>query len=446
MSKFTFRSELDYRTNANGLHAILVRITQKREKEDKLVVRRVSTGYSIKKTEWNPKSREIQKGGGVRASNPHAGLYNKEINELILKGENYIANFKDAKIEEVQSFLKGEEIIEPHKKCFYEYCEDLTKRNPKKWGVAFFDKMGYLVTQMKQIAPEKLLFEDFNKDFLQKLDILLAKKNGNSTINKKIDMLRIIVNVAIWEDIMPETYNPFKKIISRVEQPTQKVFLTEQQILRLEQLELNPKSKMYDSRNFFLTQFYISGKRVSDILLMKFSDITDESMKSLEEDAWQNIDKITARYTHKIYKGRDRKPKIHSAILTEEAKKIIKYYYENKKTKYVFPFLADDYEKLDERQLKKQLESKTTQINNNLEKISEIYGFPKFRTHTARRSFAQLAKKYHDNKIDIQDAMGHEDFETTTGYFDKSDFSGVDRVTDAVSSKRQKGIITVTLQ
>jgi hypothetical protein len=42
--------------------------------------------------------------------------------------------------------------------------------------------------------------------------------------------------------------------------------------------------------------------------------------------------------------------------------------------------------------------------------------------------------------------MGHEDFETATEYFDKSDFSGVDRVTDAVSSKRQKGIITVTLQ
>ncbi|MCU0439373.1 MAG: site-specific integrase [Raineya sp.] len=433
--KFTFRSELESKPNANGYHTIFVRITQKTQGDQKPILKRVHTDYSVKKSDWVEKSREVVKGGGVKKTHPNASVYNSKINELIYKGEEYAKNNPLATIDEVKAYLDGKDITV--KNLLSSYIEGLKLRNPRNWSISTFENIDTLMREIKDFGSLKKIenvdFKHIDIDFLKELDETFYQNLAPATANKKIEMLNSIINLAKDEDVLEESYNPTKKWRFRPEPQTIKTFLTEEDILKLEEATLT--SPLSDARNFFIMQFYLAGKRVSDVLLMKFTSITDKNFRPINIE---QIREVEARYTHYVYKQFENHPRLHSVKLPMVAKEIILHYYQTRKNNvFVFPFLEDSLEsdKYGTAKLKNQIESKTTIINKNLKKIAKLLELPNFSTHTARRSFAQISRNLNVSDLDIKDALGHSDIKITQGYLDSTDYSGIDRALESVEKK-----------
>ncbi|GAB4493427.1 MAG: hypothetical protein OHK0045_22950 [Raineya sp.] len=281
--KYTFRTELNHKPNKNGLYSIFIRITQKKQSDSKCVIKRVDTGFTIKKTDWNKSSREVQRGGGVKASHPNAIFYNKKINELIFKGEAFVVNNPEAKIEEIQAFLQGKD-LKP-KNLFSNYIDSLKERNPRRWSLGTFENIINVVSNMNQYAKdigiEYFEFKHIDLNFLRGLESSMYAKLEAQTSNKKMEQIRAIINLAREEGVVEDSFDPFKKYKFRVEVSKNKIFLSENDIALIENANFDLET-LEHAKNFFLMQFYLAGKRVSDVLMMRFRDITDESLRSID--------------------------------------------------------------------------------------------------------------------------------------------------------------------
>jgi len=150
--------------------------------------------------------------------------------------------------------------------------------------------------------------------------------------------------------------------------------------------------------------FYNAGVRISDILMM----------------TWDNIQ--NGRLVYKMYKT----AKPHSLILKEKPLAILELYKDSEES-YIFPFLSDRYDYSNAMFLHNQIGSKTALINSYLKDIAEKAGIKKnVTTHTARHSFADIARKKTDNLYNLSKALGHSSVKVTEAYLASFDEEAVD--------------------
>jgi integrase len=157
--------------------------------------------------------------------------------------------------------------------------------------------------------------------------------------------------------------------------------------------------------------FYTAGMRASDIITLKWSNI-------------QN-----GRLIYQMHKT----GKIHSLKLTDKAKKILSYYGPKKFSEYVFPFFNSDIDYADAMFLPNRISAKTALINKYLKVIAtkaEIN--KKISTHTARHSFADIARKKTNNIYNLSKTLGHSDLKVTEVYLASFDEEAVDSTLDEV--------------
>jgi integrase len=139
---------------------------------------------------------------------------------------------------------------------------------------------------------------------------------------------------------------------------------------------------------------------------------------------WDNIQ--DGRLVYNMFKTK----KLHSLILKEKPLAILEKY-RNSGASFIFPFLSDRFDYSDPVFLHNQIGSKTALINSYLKDIATMAKIGKnVTTHTARHSFADIARQKTDNIYNLSKTLGHSSLKVTEAYLASFDDQAVDDTLD----------------
>ncbi|MEX2411191.1 MAG: site-specific integrase, partial [Candidatus Paceibacterota bacterium] len=228
--------------------------------------------------------------------------------------------------------------------------------------------------------------------------------------SKYLETLRTVYRKASNEGVTDQLTNPFQNFKIQRGQ-VKKDRLTEEEIQAIIELKLEEGSLIWHVRNSFLFSFYCAGIRASDILQLK----------------WKNI--IDGRLVYKMQKTN----RPHTMKLHDKAKAILDYYGPRDPENFVFSYLDNNVDYSDPEFAFNQLNSKTVLLNKYLGKIAKMSEIEKrVTTHTARHSFADIARQKTDNLYNLSKTLGHSSIKITEAYLASFDEKAVDDTLDEV--------------
>jgi integrase len=257
---------------------------------------------------------------------------------------------------------------------------------------------GSVLKKLKDFTSKKdLLFQDIDVQFLE-------------NFHANFRAIRAWFYKAIDAGLVQQSQNPFFSFKLK-SGSSNRIRLTEEEIKIFEKLKLPENTLTWHVRNAFMFAFYTAGMRVSDIITLKWSNI-------------QN-----GRLIYQMHKT----GKMHSLKLPDKARKILSYYGPKEPCEYVFPFFSSNNDYADAMFLHNKISAKTALINKYLKLIAtkaEIN--KKISTHTARHSFADIARKKTNNIYNLSKTLGHSDLKITEAYLASFDEEAVDNTLDEV--------------
>lgn len=400
MGKISFHLELDNRVKKDGTQNIQLRITQAKK------MLRVAVGFSILKKDWNDEKKEVRK------SHPYYNQINTAIKAKMLEVESVYLKSQFGSRKVTASTLQKQLKKEIVGSSFLEYSKQRASKilNPstKSTCVAVLNKLEVY------LKGKDLLFEEVDYDFIKDYERYLAKLgNATNTVHNNMKTLKACYNDAIRSGVFePEKMSPWMRYKGKKAKSV-RTRLTVEQISLLEKLDLRPGTNKDHARNFFLFSFYLQGMRVSDVLQLRWSNIINDRLD----------------YTaSKTQKSRSKK-------LIQKAVDILAIYRKpkQKSTEYIFPFLKEKKSQFTEEIWRKKLEAATSVINNELKDIAPKIGARKLTTHTARHSFAEIARqKTGGNVAAVSSALDHSSIAITTAYFNDATQAENDNLVDTV--------------
>ncbi|GAB4039515.1 tyrosine-type recombinase/integrase [Spirosoma jeollabukense] len=266
------------------------------------------------------------------------------------------------------------------------------------------------VHRIEQFQKEiDISLDEVTEDWILKFARWL-KENGtksDNTLRKRMQFL-----ATIFEDARKRglTANDPLKLLEFPKAQTRKPRLTAEQLATLETMELNGTLAL--TRDTFLLQFYLYGSRISDVLLLRPSDIKTGAEWRVEYTSLKTGDLI-------------------SVPLRGKARIVVERYYDPTQS-YLLPWMKKTEQKAftieqNTKWVGDEVESKSAQINFNLKEIARLAGFGvNLTTHVARHTFARLADSKVADKRKISAALGHSKFSTTEEYLEDLRMSDLD--------------------
>lgn len=215
-----------------------------------------------------------------------------------------------------------------------------------------------------------------------------------NTISCYMRSLRTIYNKVTAKKKMKAKENPFATVFMG-KTKTQKRSITDEDILRIQQLVLPPHTYLKLCQDTLLFSLYALGMPFVDIAYLQRSQISDG---------------IILYYRHKT------KQPVHVHIEPCMQEIIDRYY--NPKSKYVFPFVTSENKIKATRQYLTNL----GRYNRTLKRIADMAGVSaNITSYTMRHTWASFAFR---NNIDlpiISKALGHTNTNTTITYIREID-------------------------
>ncbi|PTT75420.1 tyrosine-type recombinase/integrase, partial [Chryseobacterium sp. HMWF001] len=214
------------------------------------------------------------------------------------------------------------------------------------------------------------------------------------------------------EGIIDNKNYPFGKDKIQIKFPESiKIGLTQEEVLAIEQLELDPSSKEWHTRNVWLLSFYLAGIRVADVLEMKWKDVQD------------------GRLRYQMNKNQ----KVVSLKIPDKVLTILSYYepYKSLNDGHVFPELKGVDEK-DSKAVLAVIRNANKTLNKYLKRIAKLAKINKNITmHISRHTFGNIS----GDKISVQmlqKLYRHSSITTTVNYQANFISKDVDDALDAV--------------
>ena len=268
--------------------------------------------------------------------------------------------------------------------------------------IGTYDKSKSIIKKLKDylthINEGQLFFQSITPEFLEKYEVYLRDKKNNkpNTIHKNLRFIRKLFNDAIRKGYVDALDNPFLKHKLTLEK-TQKIYLSEVELKKIEKLNLSKNTRMELHRDMFVFAAYTGGLRVSDILQLR----------------WSNFDGTNINFT--ISKTGQQL----SIKLPNKSLEIIKRYKPKKSTPkgFIFQMLPADLVETDYRLLDNAISSSTAYINKNLKiiatkaKINKSISF-----HISRHTFATRALTKGMSIDKVSKLMGHAAIKETQIY------------------------------
>ena len=382
---------------------------------------------------WDAKKQEVKK------SYPNAA----RLTNLLTKRLAELRN-KALQLETEQNVVVASEIKEAYKQIFNPtpnpkllfrsfakaYLEE--KRALGKYEVYNTDML-YFKRLLDYAQNEDLTFSEITVEFLRGWIIYLKQIKRvykdpskpvqyitDRTINNHLISVRTIFNRAIADKAISADLYPFggRGKISIKFQGASKIGPEEWEIKRIEELDLSEHSPiMQDARNIWLTEFYFAGMRVTDCLLLKWTD-------------FQN---------GRLYYQMSKNGEHGSVKVPEKAKKIIEQYRKscndkvNNPHNLVFPLLQNLTSLNDRYELRRKISYAISRLNKAMRNIMEMIGSNKNASqHKARHAFAQRAEEKEIHPKVLQKLYRHESILTTMIYQSNFSFKKGDNAIDSV--------------
>jgi len=377
----------DNKENENGEKPIYLRIIKGRK------AKFISLGLKVHPDLWDEKKMRVKK------AYQNSGRVNAFLAQKVAEAENIAVtmetNKKYVSSKKIKAGILGgtpESII----KYIERYRDDLQEKG--KMGT--HDKVVAVLAKLNEYLGNKdLMFDEMDFQFLRKYEQYLReeKNNGVNTIHSNLKIFRKVFNDAVREELIEPQHNPFPKY-RLVTEKSNKEYLVDEEIKKIDELVLTEGSVMFHHRNIYIFATYAGGIRISDILQLK----------------WQNFDG-----THINLTTQKTKETIHIKLPTR-ALEIINQYAgyqaDRKNTDFIFPFLNSDTE-YTPALLFRAISSNTAYANKNLKLIATKAKIEKnISFHTSRHTFATRALRKGMRIEYVSKLMSHASIKTTQVY------------------------------
>lgn len=382
------------RRRRNGELPVYLRITHHRKHKY------ISTGVSVLEKHWNPDQEKIRKN--------HRNY--QALNEIL---DNKVRDAQNARAELSRNGSETAKAIRDkldsnRKADFFDLGDELLKDFERQKKFHRFRKIKVVLRKVEKMEGERCLpIRKVDTSWLEKFQhyLRIEHGNGDTTINKDFEIVRKIVQMALKSHLIYE--DPFQRYQGvKRKAAKQKVKLSIEQIQVFSELDLEPDSWLWNTRNAFLFSFYSGGIRFGDICCLK----------------WENI--AGNRLSYRMNKNQ----KGFSTELNEFQSAILSFY-SGEKEDYIFPFLAGESGVDDPMVLRQKISSKNVIANKSLKTLTDLVNrrleetrseIPKIEEqvsfHVSRHSFAQHAIESGLDAYELMQTLRHSKLETTQNY------------------------------
>lgn len=369
----------------DGTSPLAIRITKDRKSSY------IYLEYSIPAKDWDDTNQRVRK------SYPNA----VRLNNYLLKKLMEVTD-KALELEGLQNSISSQSVkkkIKPSSGGTVFIQADLYISNLKadgKFNQYTADKPR--VKHLKEYLGQDIRFQELTLPLLERYRAWLKKNykmSERSAVNHLV-VVRSIFSQAIKAGVVEDKYYPFGKGGIKIKFPDSlKIGLSEAEIKKLEDIELETSSPENHARNAWLFSLYFAGMRVSDLLRLKWSDFQND----------------------RLHYSMGKNNKGGSLKVPEKALSILNQYkhLRTDDNDYVFPQLKP-FAHLDKFNLQKQIANIDRNLNKWLRRLAVKAEIKKPLTmHIARHTFGNLS----GDKIPIQmlqKLYRHSSVTTTIGY------------------------------
>lgn len=371
----------------NGEHSIYLRITSNRKHVY------ISTGISVSAKYWNDNKEDI------RRSHPNSIALNQILKNKVMEAEKIYADLEKNGVSSLRTIK--ERLTGSHKTNFFDLADELL--NEMDSAGKFYPYKNAKVAIVKLELFEGCRFLQIRKmdsDYLDRFMQHLKHEymNSQTTISKNFEPIRKVIHRALKEKII--TVDPFLSFNGpKRKDVRQKVKLSMEQIVKLQELNLVKDTPKWHARNAFLFSFYSGGIRFGDICCLK----------------WENI--RNGRLVYKMNKN----GKLFSTVLNDFQNQLLSRY-TGEPDHFIFPFLNSHRDYGDPKYLRQQISSKNYIVNKNLDKLAELAELgASISFHVSRHSFAQHAVETGLDVYELMQTLRHTKIETTQKYLKSLD-------------------------
>jgi site-specific recombinase XerD len=404
----TYKLELNNKPKVDSTHGIMLRITENRK------MKRVSTGIFIKEKDFN---KEADYGKWIRRTNPSHEKINSELQKFIQKAKEAKGDLeKSNQVPTARNIIH--ELKNKNTGSFTKYYEEKLDYYLHNKSASYYKHLKSKLNNLKEFQSE-ILFSEINVSFLNKYETYLMskKKLNENSVTSNLRAIRTILYDAFAEEVH-EGKNPFQvKKLTEIKANKQRLSIDE--IRRIEAIELEENSSLWHIRNYFLFSYYCAGKRIRDIIQLKWKDIRGNKLQ------------------HTISKNGE----LQEITIVPEALSILKFYSARRSPEcHVFPILDKDAKDFDKLALDNIVSSKTAIINLGLKSIAEMAEIEINLTfHTSRHSYADRLRRAGASVYDIKNLLKQSDIKVTERYLKGIDINAADdvhvKVMKAINSK-----------
>lgn len=388
--------------NSKGEYPIVVRVTKDRKTSY------IYTGKYIDEDKWDYAEQRVKK------SHPNS----KRLNNLLLKklsdiNDEFLKLETENKIQSAKGFNK---LIKQNNSSgsFFKLAEEHLNFLEKTGKITRLKAEKTRVNHFKSFLDwNDISFKEITEDLLKRFqNHLRGKKLKERSVVNNMIVIRTLFNKAIREGVVDQKHYPFGKGKIQLKFPESiKIGLTSEEVKIIEELDLSSSSQKYHTRNVWLFSFYFAGMRISDVLRVKWSDLTD----------------------NRLYYTMGKNQKVGSLKIPQKVQLILESYIDDKNDKddFVFPELKKANLK-DPEDVARKITTAVKFFNKYLDKIADQADIDKKITmHIARHTFGNIS----GDKIPIQmlqKLYRHTSINTTIGYQSNFLFKDADEALDAV--------------
>lgn len=234
-----------------------------------------------------------------------------------------------------------------------------------------------------------------------------------NTVGIHLRTLRAVFNEAISTSVVPADFYPFRAFKIRSESKF-KIPLSEAEIQALK--DYAPKIEdRAEARDYFLFSYFCNGMNLVDVCRLRHSDITDEFLvydRSKTRATKINFKKIIIPIDHET-----------AAIIKRRGRSL-------DPGGYIFPILEENLSALT---IKSRVQNFIRKINQALKGVAtDLKIKKKLTTVIARHTFANRMSNSGAERRMIQEALGHQNSETTEHYLGTMDVEKIKKAREAL--------------
>ncbi|OJW81526.1 MAG: hypothetical protein BGO69_09070 [Bacteroidetes bacterium 46-16] len=382
------------KTNLEGKTPVYLRVTKNRKSKY------IALDVSVLSEDWN---KTI---GKVKSTAHNASQINAYISSKVAEAER-IALELETKSISVTSYDIKHKILGRAPADFFEYVKNRKDMMDQEYTIGTLRRYKCVVNKLRSFYKrDTLYFDDINvtliRDFQQYL--LTDCKNHVNTANANLKAIRKLLVDAVAEGLLPFEKNPFNKIKLKG-QPTQRTFLLDDELLKIEQLTLPVDSQLNHHRNLYLFSAYACGIRIADLLMMRWRNVSGD------------------RLCFQIRKNKE----TLGIKLPPKACEILNHYRNMAQNKsggiqicpdsFIFPLVHLDPCETDRHTIHNAISSATSYTNKDLKKLRILAGLSKHISfHSARHSWAVRALQKGMRIEYVSKLMGHASVKHTEVY------------------------------